>query len=103
MTEALDFAAKGPTGVNIYGLRGELIAPIPYVELRKRARALASRFLAAGLKPLDRVGLVAETDGDFVVAFFACQYARLTPAPLPLPSPLGGREAYVDQITRMLR
>ncbi len=102
LTEALDFAAKGPTGVNIYGLRGELIAPICYAELRERARALATRFLAAGLKPLDRVGLVAETDADFVVAFFACQYARLTPAPLPLPAPLGGREAYVEQITRML-
>ena len=48
------------------------------------------------------MGLVAETDADFVVAFFACQYARLTPAPLPLPAPLGGREAYVEQITRML-
>jgi len=102
LTEALDFAANGPTGVNIYGLRGELIAPIPYVDLRARARALATRLLAAGLKPLDRVGLVAETDADFVVAFFACQYARLTPAPLPLPAPLGGREAYVEQITRML-
>ncbi len=102
LTDALDFAAKGPTGVNIYGLRGELIAPIPYAELRARARALAGRFLAAGLKPFDRVGLVAETDADFVVAFFACQYARLTPAPLPLPAPLGGREAYVEQITRML-
>ena len=102
LTEALDFAAKGPTGVNIYGLRGELIAPIPYADLRARAQALATRLMAAGLKPLDRVGLVAETDADFVVAFFACQYARLTPAPLPLPAPLGGREAYVEQITRML-
>ena len=48
------------------------------------------------------MGLVADTDVDFVVAFFACQYARLTPAPLPLPAPLGGREAYVEQIGRML-
>ena len=42
LTEALDFAAKGPTGVNIYGLRGELIAPIPYADLRARAQALAA-------------------------------------------------------------
>jgi len=102
LTEALDFAAAGPTGVNLYGLRGELLAAIPYAELRERARALAGRLLAAGLKPLDRVGLVAETDADFVTAFFACQYARLTPAPLPLPAPLGGRDAYVEQIGRML-
>ena len=102
LTEALDFAAGGPTGVNLYGLRGELIAAIPYAELRERARGLATRFLAAGLAPYDRVGLVAETDADFIVAFFACQYARLTPAPLPLPAPLGGRDAYVEQIARML-
>jgi fatty-acyl-CoA synthase len=102
LTEALDFAAQGPTGINLYGLRGELIEAIPYGELRARARAMAARFLAAGLKTHDRVGLVAETDVDFVVAFFACQYARVTPAPLPLPAPLGGRDAYVEQIGRML-
>lgn len=102
LTEALDFAAQGPTGINLYGLRGELIEAIPYGELRTRARAMAARFLAAGLKTHDRVGLVAETDVDFVVAFFACQYARVTPAPLPLPAPLGGRDAYVQQIGRML-
>ncbi|WP_293681191.1 fatty acyl-AMP ligase [uncultured Phenylobacterium sp.] len=102
LTEALDFAAAGPTGVNLYGLRGELIEAMPYAELRTRARALAARLLASGLKPLDRVGLVAETDADFVTAFFACQYARLIPAPLPLPAPLGGRDAYVEQVGRML-
>lgn len=102
LTDALDFAAGGPTGVNVYGLRGELIAAIPYADLRDRARTMATQLLAAGLKPHDRVGLVADTDVDFVVAFFACQYARLTPAPLPLPAPLGGREAYVEQIGRML-
>lgn len=102
LTEALDFAAQGPTGVNLYGLRGELVLALSYAELRERARALAARILAAGIRPFDRVGLVAETDADFVVAFFACQYARVTPAPLPLPAPLGGREAYVEQIGRML-
>ncbi|MBI1196699.1 MAG: fatty acyl-AMP ligase [Phenylobacterium sp.] len=102
LTEALDFAANGPTGVNLYGLRGELVEAIPYADLRGRARAMAARLLALGLEPGDRVGLVAETDADFVTAFFACQYARLTPAPLPLPAPLGGREAYVEQIGRML-
>ncbi|WP_293897848.1 fatty acyl-AMP ligase [Phenylobacterium sp.] len=102
LTDALDFAAGGPTGVNLYGLRGELNAVVPYAELRERARALAVRLLAAGLTPLDRVGLVADTDLDFITTFFACQYARLTPAPLPLPAPLGGREAYVEQIGRML-
>lgn len=102
LTEALDFAAQAPTGLNLYGLRGELLEALPYATLSARARALAARMLAAGLKPLDRVGLVAETDAEFITAFFACQYARITPAPLPLPAPLGGKDAYVEQIGRML-
>ena len=102
LTEALDFAAGGPTGLNLFGMRGELVEAIPYALLRERARALAARLLAAGLTPGDNIGLAADTDADFITAFFACQYARLVPAPLPLPAPLGGREAYVDQIGRML-
>jgi fatty-acyl-CoA synthase len=47
------------------------------------------------------VALLAETDGDFVRAFFACQYAGLLPAPLSLPTPLGGRAAYIEQIKNL--
>ena len=103
LVEALDFAAQGDTGVNLYGLRGELAEALPYNELRTAAREIAGRLLAAGLTPGDRVGLIAETDADFVRAFFACQYAGITPAPLPLPAPLGGRAVYLDQIRRMLQ
>ena len=102
LVEALDYAATGATGINLYGMRGEFVEALSYETLREDARALAARLLAAGLEPGDRVGLIAETDGAFVRAFFACQYAGLTPAPLPLPAPLGGREAYVEQIGRML-
>jgi len=48
------------------------------------------------------VALAAESDGDFLRAFFACQYAGLTPAPLPLPAPFGGKDAYVAHVRRML-
>ena len=102
LTEALDYAAQGPTGLNLYGLRGELLLVLPYADLRERARALALRLLAAGLQTGDRVGLIADTGVDFIAAFFACQYAGLIPAPLPLPAPLGGKDAYVTQITGML-
>ena len=102
LTEALDFAATGDTGVNLYSMRGELVEALPYARLREQAMELAQRLLAAGAKPGDSVGLIAETDADFVRAFFACQYAGLPPAPLPLPAPLGGREAYIEQIARML-
>ena len=102
ITEALDFAATGGTGVNIYSPRGELLEVMPYRELREAAIRLAHGLLASGLVAGDRVGLIAETDADFIRAFFACQYAGLAPAPLPLPAPFGGRAGYVEHIARML-
>ena len=102
LTAALDFAATGETGINLYSLRGELVEALPYATLREQALSLAPRLLATGAKPGESVGLIADTEADFVRAFFACQYAGLVPAPLPLPAPLGGREAYVEQMARML-
>lgn len=99
---ALDWAAQGSTGINLYGMRGELREAISYRDLSADARVLATRLLAAGIEPGDRVGIAAETDGEFVRMFFACQYAGIVPAPLPLPSPLGGQEAYVEQVAGML-
>ncbi|MEI9964892.1 MAG: AMP-binding protein [Caulobacteraceae bacterium] len=103
ITEALDYAARGETGINLYSLRGELVEALAYRDLREGALRLAGRLLAAGLARGDRVGLLAESDGDFIRAFFACQYAGLVPAPLPLPAPFGGREAYLEHIRRMLK
>lgn len=102
LTEALDHAATQGTGINLHDMRGGLALALPYAQLRSEAQALARRLLAWGLSPGDRVGLVAETDAEFVRAFFACQYAGIIAAPLPLPAPLGGREAYVEQIGRLL-
>jgi fatty-acyl-CoA synthase len=102
LTQALDYAATGETGVTLHSLRGEVVEGLSYARLRTEALDYAARLLAVGLAAGARVGLIAETDGDFIRAFFACQYAGLTPAPLPLPAPLGGREAYVAQIGRML-
>ena len=103
ITEALDYAAAGETGVNIYSPRGELAEALPYSQLREEAIELGRRLLASGLLPGDRVGVVAETDGDFIKTFFACLYARLVPAPMPLPAPFGGRPAYIEHIRRMLQ
>lgn len=103
LTQALDFAATGETGINLYSLRGELVEALPYAKLREDALVLARRLLATGAKVGDSVALLAETDGDFVRAFFACQYAGLLPAPMALPTPLGGREAYVEQIANLAR
>jgi fatty-acyl-CoA synthase len=102
LTEALDYAAGGETGINIHSPKGELTDAIPYARLRTESRALACRMLAAGLKPGDRVAMIADTDAAFVRAFFACQYAGLVPAPMPLPAAFGGKDAYVAHIRRMI-
>ena len=103
ITEALDYAATCETGVNIYSPRGELAEVLPWSQLREEAIQLGKRLLASGLLPGDRVALVAESDGDFIRGFFACQYARLAPTPLPLPAPFGGRQGYIEHVRRMLQ
>jgi fatty-acyl-CoA synthase len=102
IAEALDYAAEGVTGFNIYSGKGVLTEVLPYKTLREQALDLAGRLLGAGLKPGERVGLVAESDGDFLRAFCACQYAGLVPAPLPLPAAFGGREGYIAHLRRMV-
>jgi len=102
LPEALDYAAEGETGINFHSGKGELTERLPYRTLREQALAVAQQLLAQGLKAGDRVALIAETDGDFARAFFACQYAGLVPTTLPLPAAFGGREAYVAHIRHML-
>src|SRR3546814_13350064 len=80
--------------MNFHSGKGELLEALPYRQLRNEAMSLARHLLASGVKSGDRVGVIAETDGDFARAFFACQYAALVPAPLPLPAALGGRTQY---------
>ncbi len=102
MVEALDYAARGDTGYNFYSGRGELIEALPYAELRSRAEAAARRLLALGFARGDRVALMAETTPEFLTLFFGCQYAGLIPVPLPLPTALGARQGYVQQLRRQI-
>src|SRR5258708_1128694 len=102
LAEALDYAARSPTGLNFYSGKGALIEALPYRLLREQAIDLARRMLGTGLRPGDRIGLIAESNGDFVRAFFACQYAGLVPAPLPLPAAFGGKDGYVSHLRRMI-
>ncbi len=88
--------------MNLHSLRGELTRAMTYRELSDQARDLGGRLLALGLEPGDRVALGAESDAEFLIAFFACQYAGLVPAPLPLPAPFGGKDAYIAHVRRML-
>jgi len=100
---ALDYAAQGESGFNIYSGRGQLLEALPYRLLREQARSMACRLLGLGLVPGDRVAIVAESDGDFARIFFGCQYAGLVPAPLPLPVAFGGKEGYVGTLRGMIQ
>ena len=90
LPEALDYAARGASGIAFHSMRGGHVASLPYRELRLAALALARRLLGAGLARGDRAAMLAETTPDFVRAFFASQYAGLVPTPLPLPPAFGG-------------
>jgi len=103
LTEGLDYAAQGQRGMNFYSMRGELETVLTYAELRDSAVSYANRLMTAGLSRGDRVALVADVSADFVVAFFACQYAGLIAVPLPIPISFGGREGYIRQLRQQLQ
>ena len=103
LAEALDYAALGVTGANFFTGRGEQYAQLPYRELRDKARVLARKLLGLGLEKGDRVGLVAETTPDFLVFFFACQYSGMVPVAYPATLAIGGHDAYVKQLSRLIQ
>lgn len=96
--EALDYAAEGVRGLNFHDARGNLARPYPFSELRRDAIAQAHRLIAAGVKPEDRIALIAETGTEFASLFFGVVYAGAWPVPLPLPTSFGGAQSYIDQL-----
>jgi len=102
LPEALDYAAASYAGASFYSARGDLLQVQSYRDLKDHAKSLARRMIRAGLKAGDRVALIAETDADFLRAFFACQYAGLVSVPMPLPVAFGGRAGYIEHIRSML-
>ena len=103
MPEALDYAAQGTKGLNFHDARGTLVRAYPYSELRNDALDAAYRLIARGIRPGDRITLVAETAPQFVALFFGALYAGAWPVPLPLPTSFGGRESYIEQLATQLR
>lgn len=101
--EALDYAAQGVRGLNFHDMRGALAQPYPFSEMRADALDMAYRLISHGVKPEDRIALIAETGPDFAALFFGCVYAGAWPVPLPLPTSFGGKESYIDQISVQLK
>jgi fatty-acyl-CoA synthase len=101
--EALDYAASGKRGLNFHDARGTLTRAYVFSELRDDALGAARRFFTLGIKPGDRIALVAETGVEFATAFFGAVYAGAWPVPLPLPTSFGGRDAYVEQLGTQIK
>lgn len=100
--DALDYAARGQRGLNFHDARGTLTRAYPFREMRDDALAQARRLIAAGVKPEDRIALIAETGTDFAALFFGVIYAGAWPVPLPLPTSFGGSQHYIDQLAVQL-
>ena len=96
--EALDYAAQGVRGLNFHDARGTLTRPYPFSEMRGDALAMAYRLIAMGVRPGDRIALIAETSPEFAAIFFGIVYAGAWPVPLPLPTSFGGAQSYIDQL-----
>lgn len=95
---ALDYAAQGQRGLNFHDARGKLVRPYRFAELRADSLEQARRLIAAGIRPQDRIALIAETGEEFAALFFGVIYAGAWPVPLPLPTSFGGAQSYIDQL-----
>lgn len=102
LSDALDYAAQGETGLNFHDRQGRLSATLAYRQLQQRALQVASYLLECELPPGARVALIAETGPDFLALFYACQYAGLVACPLPYRQAVGTPEAYVAQLRHLL-
>jgi len=100
--EALDYAAHGVRGLNFHDPRGTLTRVYSYSEMRSDAIEVAYALIARGLKPGDRLALIAETGPEFAALFCGAVYAGLWPVPLPLPTSFGGKENYIEQLAVQL-
>ncbi len=96
--EALDYAAQGQRGFNFHDARASLVRVYPFKELQTDAMDAARRLIGFGVKPGDRIALIADTEPQFCALFFGAIYAGAWPVPLPLPTSFGGKDSYIDQI-----
>jgi fatty-acyl-CoA synthase len=100
--DALAYAAQGQRGMNFHDARGDLKIVLSYKQLYADAQVAARRMLQVGLKPGDRVALVAETSAEFVTLFLGATLTGILPTPLPQPTSFGGKENYIQQIRTQL-
>ncbi|KAB2719959.1 fatty acyl-AMP ligase [Brucella intermedia] len=103
ITQALDYAASGETGVCFYDQRGDLTATLTYRDLRERAISTGAKLRSSGLNRGDAVAIIGETAAEFLYLFYGCQYAGLVACPLPYAIYPGGKTSYVNKLAAFIR
>jgi len=98
---ALEQAATSSQELAFWTAPGARSGRLSYRQLRDEARRAASRLSGMGYSPGDRIGLIAETGRDFLITFYACQYAGLIACPLASPIYLGGKDHGVLRSRRL--
>ncbi len=101
----LDLLARVPEeceGGLRFVARDESATEHSWSDVRRRAREVAGRLVAAGVEPGDRVALIFPTGIDFFAAFFGALLARAVPVPLYPPVRLGRLDEYFRRTARML-
>ncbi|MEV8425620.1 AMP-binding protein [Streptomyces niveus] len=103
ITSTLQMYEGDPRPAHTYvGADGETVT-LSRAQLLAAVRDSAGRLVAAGLRPGDRVALVAADPGPFVRAFLGAVWAGLVPVPLPPPPPLGRRDAWSETLAEALK
>jgi acyl-CoA synthetase (AMP-forming)/AMP-acid ligase II len=77
---------------------GTETATLTYRELHRRSLQVAGR-LVQQCRPGDRALLVFPQSADFIVAYFACLYARVVAVPVQPPRPDGPRAATLSIVS----
>lgn len=101
ISDALHYSAQTEKKVSFFSPDGELISETPYRQLQELSIEIAKRLNTLGFKRYARIGLIADTDLQFLIFFYACQHAGLVPCPLPYVSYAGGEQAYIDRLALM--
>ena len=100
--DALDYAAQGPARAQFPRCPRPLDPRLSLFRAAHDALAHARRLVSLGIKPGDRIALIAETGPEFAACFFGAVYAGAWPVPLPLPTSFGGRELMSSQLAVQL-
>ncbi len=88
-------------GVYIHNSRGQIIESIEYKDCHEISVNHARKMRAAGIERGHTVALLATTTKSFIISFLACQFIGALPITVPTTINLGGRQAFVEKLSKM--